>query len=100
MLGLWRKLMMRELNGFESHFAAWRRCLHCVEKKVEYCAMQQIVIANDDQRSRWKQFPNRDPLGSVGVSADESCGVTPYLDDVKTAHAGNAGPRKIEEFRQ
>jgi hypothetical protein len=48
-LGLRRKLVMRELGSFDPDLAArWRR-LDRVEEEVEDRAMEQVIIANDDQ---------------------------------------------------
>lgn len=49
-LGLRRKLVVRELRCFEPDFAARWRGLNRVEKEIEDRAMEQIIIANDDQR--------------------------------------------------
>ena len=48
MLGLWRQLVVSELNRLEPDFATWGRCLHCVEKEIEDRAVKQIIVAYDD----------------------------------------------------
>ena len=49
-LGLLRKLMLRELGSLDSNFASRGRRLDGVEEEIEDRAMEQIIIANDDQR--------------------------------------------------
>src|SRR5881396_2037294 len=45
-----RQLVTGELSRFDPHLSAGRRSLSRIEDKIEDCAMEQIIIANDDQR--------------------------------------------------
>ena len=92
--------MVGKLRRFEAYFATRRRCLHRVEKEIEDRTVEQFIIANDNQRGRWKQLSNRNVLGLIRVRSDQRGGVAHDLDDIQTPHGGDSGAREIEELRQ
>jgi hypothetical protein len=95
-----RELVRSQFCGFDSNFAIRRGRLHCIEKEIEYRAMQQIIIANDDQRGRRKQLSNCDIAGLVGVRGDEGCRVARDVYEVYALHLSHLGAREIEELRK
>src|SRR5712671_3411665 len=66
-LGLRRELVICQLRCFQPHFPTGWRGLNRIEKKIEDRTMEQIIIANDDQRVRRKQLADRHVRGLVRV---------------------------------
>src|SRR5712672_1408513 len=99
-LGLRRQLVIRQLRCFQAHFpTGWRR-LNRIEKEIEDRTMEQIIIANDDQRVRRKQLADRHVRGLVRVRRYQNRRVMRDIQEIDSADPGNARSREIEELRQ
>ena len=59
---------------------------------------EQLRVANDDQRCRRKQLPNRDVLGFVRVGGDERSGVLCNFHQIHAADAGHASTREVQKL--
>jgi len=99
-LGLRWQLVVCQLRCFQPHFPTGWRGLNRIEKEIEDRTMEQIIIANDDQRVRRKQLADRHIRGLVWVRSDQDRSVMRDIHEIDSADSGNTRSRKIEELRQ